>query len=231
VQGLGVIDVEAVLEHHLPVAAVGEVGVAAHHFEPFRRLIDPGIDEYRGAAQVLVQRRHVRVQAGEEKAAVFLQPRHLRQIVAEAPKRLRIAAGGFIRHLQTRAGAVEHPAVVRTLVTLGVAGLGGGHGGAAVAAVVQQRPHLAISAALKNDRRAADDAGDEVVRLGYLRRVADEHPRALVDVAHLELEQLRVAEQVQMHAQHAVPGTGVDVAGKIPQRQFANTCVHSLLLI
>jgi hypothetical protein len=83
---------------------------------------------------------------------------------------------------------------------------------------------------LQDDRRAADHAGDEVVRLRNLRRVADEHPRALVDVAHLELEQLRVPEQVQMHPQHPVPGAGIDVAGEIPQRPVTNTRVHSSLL-
>lgn len=85
------------------------------------------------------------------------------------------------------------PAVVGAQEALGVALLGPAHRVAPVRTGVQQR--LDGPVLLPHDQHVvpAHDRGEEVARLGDLRLVAQELPRAAEDPLHLQLEDLRVA--------------------------------------
>ena len=83
--------------------------------------------------------------------------------------------------------------------------------GALVAAGVDKGPHPAPGVARNDDRRATDVRSEEIVRLRDLRLQAEEVPDTLENVFHLELEELRVAENVLVDPENPFFRAVIDV--------------------
>ncbi|MNZ82499.1 hypothetical protein D3C78_1011970 [compost metagenome] len=207
VHGADVIAVGAVLGGQLPVAFVDVGRRAAQHFQTFRRLVDDHVDDLRRLAQVLDQRRHVRVQAAEQETAIGLETRDLGQVMgALAVEAFRIAGLGRVLHLQQLAGVVEGPAVERAGIGGTVAALVPAEHGALVAAGVDEGVEHAVLVARDEDRLTAHHGGQEVVLLGDLAFVGEIQPVAFEDVLHLQVEQAGVGEHLALAAVDAFLG-------------------------
>ena len=75
---------------------------------------------------------------------------------------------------------------------------------------VVQGMQLALAIAADDHRAAADAHGDEVVRQGDLRFVADKHPAALEKARHFQFKNGRIAKHIAVHPEHAFIRAVVD---------------------
>ncbi len=190
VHGGDVVAVGAVLGLQLPVAFEGIGGGAAQHFQSIGGLVHDHVDDLGGFAQEILERRHIRVQAAEQEAAIVFKARHLFQIVRGFLVEAVGIAGAFrVLDLEQLAAVVEGPAVERAGVGGLVAALVAAQHGAAMGAGVDQRVELALAVARDHDRLAADVGGVVVVVVGDLAFVRQVDPVALEDVLHLEFKQ------------------------------------------
>ncbi len=153
VHGRDVVAVGAVLGLQLPVAVIGVGGRAAQHLQPFVGLVDDHVDHLARLAEVVFQRLHVGIERPEQEAAVVLEPRDLRQVVAAVlVELLGVARALGVLHLQQLAGVREGPAVERAGEGLLVAALEPAELRAAVRTGVDQRVQLAVLVAGDDDR-------------------------------------------------------------------------------
>src|SRR5215471_8923376 len=110
-----VITVGAILQLELPVAVVGIGRVSAQHFDAVGGSVNDLVDHGLGAAEMVLERCDVRIEASEQETTVALEPGDLRQVVrALGVKRTRIVACFAVLHLQELAGVTERPAMERT---------------------------------------------------------------------------------------------------------------------
>ncbi len=77
-----VISIGAILHLELPVAVVDVRGVTAQHLDPVGCSIGDLIDDRLCAAEMLHERHDVGIEASEQKSAIALEARHLRQVSA-----------------------------------------------------------------------------------------------------------------------------------------------------
>ena len=146
---------------------------------------------------MVLQLRHVRVEAAEQEAPVGLEPRDLGQVVrAVGLERLRVARAARVLDLEQLAGVVERPAVEGAGEGGAVVLLAPAEHGALVAAGVDQRVQLAVAVAGEHDRLAAHVHRQVVAVVRQLGLVGQVDPVALEDVPHLELEDVGVGERV-----------------------------------
>ena len=82
---------------------------------------------------------------------------------------------------------------------------------------VDERTDFPFGVARDQDRRAADERRDEIVRLRDLRFEAQKTPSALEDESLLECEQRRVGVHVAVHAKHALVDAIVHVEPQVFQ--------------
>src|SRR3990172_6230493 len=78
---------------------------------------------------------------------------------------------------------------------------GAAYDAAAVPACVEQHVHLAILVARDDHRQSADGANLVIAGMGYLAVVRDIDPGLLEDVAHLGVEDVRIAINLRAHAE------------------------------
>ena len=154
---------------------------------------------------MLGQRRHVGIEAAEQEAAVGFEPGHLGQVVgAVLVELLRVAGTLGVLDLEQLAGIVEGPAVERAGIGRLVGPLVAAQHGAAMAAGVDEGVQLVVLVAGDEDRLPPHVGRVVVVLVGNLALVGKIDPVALEDVLHLQLEPLRVGEDVAPAAVEAV---------------------------
>ena len=198
------VDVGRILDLHLPIAVVGVVDDAGHHLQPLGSLIDDEVDENAGVTEMLFQRRHVGIEAAEQEAAIFGERGDRPETVIFLVERGRIGAGLLGGDRDVAPGAVVGPGMVGADMCAAVAVRSVAHQRAAMAARIDQAVELTLAVTRHDHRLAADEPGEEIVRLGRLAGEADEHPTSLEDMLHFELEDLFRAVGVGMNLKDAL---------------------------
>src|SRR3954451_14772641 len=139
----------------------------------------------------------VGIEAAEQETAVALEPGHLGQVVgAVLVELVRVAGTRRVLDLQQLAGIVESPAVERAGISRLVGPLVAAQHGAAMAAGVDEGVQFVVLVAGDEDRLPAHIGRVVVVLVGDLAFMGEIDPVAFEDVLHLQLEPLRVGENV-----------------------------------
>ncbi len=209
-----VILVRAILELHLPVGGIGEAHPPRHQLDAFGALVDHQVEQLARLAQMRFQARHVRIEAGEEEAAIVAEARHGGEVMILLVEAFGVAAALLPLDVAVHAGAVERPAMIGADVPGGVAAQFLHQPHALVRAGIDEAMQFALAVAADDDRHPADEAREIVVRALGLGRETDEHPAAFEDMLHLEREQRGIAKQRPVDAEHPVLRTIVDKFAK-----------------
>jgi hypothetical protein len=123
----------------------------------------------------------------------------LDQIVSLVERR-RIRCLIAVLEVHVAPAAVIGPAVILAHMIFAVAGRPVADERAAMPAAVDETMQFAFGVAADHHGVAADERGHVVVRRRHLRFQPEEHPRGLEDMPHLPVEDLRVAEDIAVHA-------------------------------
>src|SRR3954462_219284 len=115
------IGVRAIFELQLPIGVVGEGDASGDELDALLALIGDQIEQDRGLAKVLGQRRHLRRKAAEQEATMVPEVRKAGEIVAVCIEGSGVAAGLLPLDALVAAGAVEAPAVIGADVKPGIA--------------------------------------------------------------------------------------------------------------
>jgi len=156
------------------------------------------------------RRRHVRVDAREEEAAVGFEARDRPQVMVLVVEAGAVGTDGARLDPDVLAGAVVGPRMIGAGVNLFVTTLRAAQERALVAAAVDHAAQLSVAAAHHGQRIASGERGEEIVRARSLRLEPEKHPRRFEDVLLFEREDLLVGKDVAVHPEDAVGRTVVD---------------------
>src|SRR6185437_9209872 len=208
---IDVVRILAVLELHLPIPAIGVGDAARNDLHRLRSLLHMQVDEEFEIAEMLLERRHVGREAAEDQPLIGRELRQRDEIMALGIESRRIIRRLALLDRDNLSGAVIGPAVIETDVEFRIPLLETADRRAFVTAGIEERADIAFCVARDDHRRAADPGRYVIMRLGELRFDGEEIPRALEDVFHLELENLRIGIDVAMYPEHALIGPVVDI--------------------
>ena len=184
-----VVIVDDVLGLEFPVAGIAaDEGFRAQHDLAAGREVEAAVEQDLGPPEMIEERRHVRIEAGKDKAAIAFDARQ-----AEQSLRLRegvgIAAGlAAMGDADQRPVIGIDPAVIGALEFPRPAGELPAQHRAAMPAAIDQHMEPALLVAADDHRLQADMRGLEVARLGQLALMRDEDPGLLEDALHLARE-------------------------------------------
>ena len=224
-------EVDAVLDLRLPVGADDVLADAADELDlAVGRAVDEVVDAGGDAVEVFRERGPVGREAGEHEAAIAVHARHAPHRVL---RRSEVDVGRIALPLRDRG---QHPvrAVGPTVIGAAeqarVAALHRANLKAAVRAAVEDDVDSSFAVARHQNRLGPDPRGNEVVRCGHLGLVADEHPRATEDLAHLEVEDRGVRVDAAVDAIGAHQGAQ-RIGRRGGCRKGNRLCLHETSLI
>ncbi|MEA3221297.1 MAG: hypothetical protein OZX49_02418 [Immundisolibacter sp.] len=226
VRGMQVVAVDAAFQLQLPVAGIGIGRLAAQQFQPLLALVDQQVDAAGGRPQVVAERRHRGVQAGEDEAAVAVHARQAAEAVLALVELWRVGAVLFLEHRRQLAVEVEAPAVRRAAEVRHAALSLAQQRGAVVRTGVDEHADVAALVAADDDRLAPDGQGDEIARIRNLALVGQVHPAALEDAFQFQVEQFRVGVQAAVEPAHAIDGPLIQVGAETRETPACAWAVH-----
>ena len=205
-----VIAVGRILRLQLPVGAHDIGALALQHLHALFRLVGHQVDERPGAAEEGLEILDIRVETGEDEAAIGGDPGDRLEIGAEPLQRFPAVARIAPPHADAPAVGVERPAVI-------AAGDGGLNPAAparqhraAMRAGIVKAADFAVEAADREYRVAPDRAPHIAAAFAKLAVVADIAPAAPEDPLDFALEQAGLDEGGAPDPEHAVCGAVVD---------------------
>ena len=185
-----VVAVGRVFGLQLPVGAHDVGALALQHLHALVRLVGHQVDERPGVPEKRFQILYIRIQRGENEAAIGRDPRDRPEIGAEPLQRLPAVAGIAAPHPDAFPVGVEGPAVIAAGDGRLNARAPARQHRAAVRAGIVEAADFAVEPANREHRIASDAAPDVLAALADLAVVADIVPAALENPLHLALEQV-----------------------------------------
>ena len=193
-----VIAIRRVVVGELPVALELEPVRLPHRHAPAGIAVEPFVDRPLRRAEVIGERRCIRIQRAEDEAAIALDARHLRQVELVVLEIAGVTLGPW--HAAELPGVEVGPAVIGALESRCRAARFAAHAGAAVRAAIEERAQLAVRVAQHDHRPQAELGGQVVVVARDLAFVREVDPYRAEDVRHLQVEDHRIGIDRPMHA-------------------------------
>src|ERR1700691_2299864 len=185
-----VITIAGIIIGELPIRLEAKAVRFADHDPAPGIAVEPFVDDRRDRSEMLGERQRVQIKRTEDKTAIRLNARHLRQIVFWIAHVLGVAV--WARYTAQPAGIEEVPAVVVALERLAVALVKAAKRRAAMGAAIIKRADLSLSVADEDQGTQSQISGDKIIDVGDFAFVREIGPRAAENVRHLGFEDRRI---------------------------------------